>query len=51
MPIQELYNNVCQNETRNNMIVEDVLQAVVDGRVPLVMTERKAHVELLRSII
>jgi superfamily II DNA or RNA helicase len=51
MPIQDLYNDVCQNETRNNMIVEDVLQAIADGRVPLVLTERKAHVELLSNAI
>jgi len=51
MQIQELYNEVCQNETRNNLIVDDVIQAVADGRCPLVLTERKAHVELLESVI
>ena len=51
MQIQELYNEICQNETRNNLIVDDVLQAVSDRRCPLVLTERKAHVELLESAI
>ena len=49
MQIQELYNEICRNETRNNMIINDVLRAVAEGRNPLVLTERKAHIELLEN--
>ena len=51
LPIQELYNEICQNEMRNSLIVADVLHAVEESRTPLVLTERKAHVGLLAEAI
>ena len=51
MQIQELYNEIYQSEHRNDYIVQDVLQAVEEGRNPLVLTERKTHVELLECAI
>ena len=51
LQIQELYNEICQSETRNNLIADDVIHAVEEGRIPLVLTERKAHVELLENAI
>jgi superfamily II DNA or RNA helicase len=49
--IQELYSEICKSEIRNNLIIEDVIQAVSDGRIPLVLTERKYHVELLENAL
>ena len=49
LSIQELYNELCLNETRNDLIIADVLEAVSNGRNPLILTERKSHVELLAN--
>jgi hypothetical protein len=51
MPIQELYNEICQNESRNDLIVADVLEAVSNGRSPLILTERKAQVAALEGFL
>lgn len=39
-----------QDSLRNRMIVDDVIQAVADGRTPLVLTERTEHLECLREL-
>ena len=49
--IQEIYADICQNEPRNTMIVDDVTKAVAEGRNPLVLTERTAHVDLLAKAL
>lgn len=45
--ISELANDVHRNET----IIADVLKAVGDGRSPVVLTERREHLELLRGML
>ena len=45
--IHELYAALMRDETRNALIVADVLAAVEDGRSPVVLTERTEHLELL----
>lgn len=49
--ITEIYKNICESETRNNLIVEDVMEAVEDGRNPLVLTERATHVMELSILL
>lgn len=44
---QALYQALVENETRNQRICEDVLQAVREGRAPLVLTERNEHLDRL----
>jgi superfamily II DNA or RNA helicase/very-short-patch-repair endonuclease len=44
---QKLYEALWRDEKRNAMICSDVLNAVREGRSPLVLTERTEHVELL----
>jgi len=44
---QDLYSELPIDGSRNNLIVEDVLQAIGEGRSPLVLTERKDHLEEL----
>ena len=39
---------LAQDAERNAMIVKDVAAAFADGRTPLVLTERRDHVEILR---
>ncbi|MFH5835219.1 TOTE conflict system archaeo-eukaryotic primase domain-containing protein [Proteiniclasticum sp. C24MP] len=45
--ITEIYKRVCESESRNTIIIEDLLEAVKHGRHPLVLTERASHVEAL----
>jgi superfamily II DNA or RNA helicase/very-short-patch-repair endonuclease len=44
-----LYQELVENETRNQRICDDVVQAVNDGRAPLVLTERNEHLDRLAS--
>ncbi len=45
LAIQELYARVVQDEGRNELIVRDVLASVQTGRSPIVLTQRRAHLE------
>lgn len=46
---QQLYEQMIQDENRNNLICSDIVEAVEKGRVPLVLTERNEHLELLHE--
>jgi superfamily II DNA or RNA helicase len=46
-PIQELYAKLSQNSARNDLIFDDILSALEAGRSPVVITERKDHLEML----
>jgi superfamily II DNA or RNA helicase len=45
--IQQLYGLIADDESRNDMIFDDVLSALEAGRSPVVITERKDHVDTL----
>lgn len=47
--IQRIYASLVQDSARNDLIVKDVLGALAAGRSPLVVTERTAHLEVLRE--
>ena len=49
--IQEVYRLLAGDETRNALIVEDVVAAAAAGRSPLVLTERTAHRDILASLL
>lgn len=44
---QLLYEGLIQDEARNRLICGDIVSAVKEGRVPLVLTERTEHLHLL----
>jgi superfamily II DNA or RNA helicase/very-short-patch-repair endonuclease len=44
---QDLYRELVADSGRNEMIRQDVLRSIRDGRSPLVLTERRDHLELL----
>ena len=46
-PIQELYAKLTQDSPRNELIFDDILSALEAGRSPVVITERKDHLEML----
>jgi len=43
--IHEIYRRLATNEQRNNLIFNDVLQTLEEGRSPILLTERKEHLE------
>ncbi|HEU0302161.1 MAG TPA: DEAD/DEAH box helicase family protein [Longimicrobium sp.] len=45
--IQTIYRILAADEARNQLIVNDVLQALDDGRSPILLTERRDHLEYL----
>jgi len=46
-PIQEIFRALSGNAERNDQIFNDILCALEDGRVPVVITERTDHLEYL----
>ncbi len=48
-PIHEIYAELADDDERNDFIARDVLNAVQEGRIPLVLSERKRHLELLKD--
>jgi len=49
LSIQRIYTQLADNEDRSRLIVEDVLLAMDASRSPIVLTERRAHAELLAA--
>jgi superfamily II DNA or RNA helicase len=47
--IQEIYRSLTSDEARNQLIIDDVLRALGDGRSPLLLTERRNHLEYFAS--
>jgi superfamily II DNA or RNA helicase len=45
--IHDLYTLLALDESRTNLVVEDVMRAIYAGRSPLVLTERTEHLERL----
>ena len=45
--IQELYGLVARDAARNDMIFDDILSALEAGRSPVVITERKDHLQAI----
>ena len=48
---QDLYQELITDEHRNQLICDEVVQAVREGRSPLVLTERKEHLKALATWI
>ena len=46
-----LYQELMADEDRNRMICDDVLEALRDGRSPLLLTERKEHLKALADCL
>lgn len=48
---QSLYGELIADESRNRLICEDVVQAVREGRSPVVLTERTEHLDHLAELL
>lgn len=49
--ITEIYKDLAENELRNSYIVNDIIIAIKDGRVPIVLTERREHVLQFKDML
>ena len=49
--IQHIYAALAENDARNELIVQDVLASVEQGRNPIILTERKEHVNQLYKLL
>jgi superfamily II DNA or RNA helicase len=49
--IQEIYKALLRSDERNLFIVADVMNAIKNNRFPVILTERKEHLEKLRSLL
>lgn len=49
--IQDIYAALAQDEDRNRLIVEDVVAAVRANRCPVLLTERREHLDLLAGLL
>jgi len=47
--IQEIYRLLAEDKSRNELIFNDVLEAMEEGRSPILLTERREHLELLHD--
>ena len=47
--IQDLYAALARGEARNMMILNDVMHALEEGRSPILLTERKDHLDYFAS--
>ncbi len=45
--IQDIYAAIIADKHRNSMILDDIITAVEEGRSPVVITERKDHLDFL----
>jgi len=49
--IHEIYKTLLQSDERNQIIVADVMNAIQNNRFPVILTERKEHLETLKSLL
>jgi superfamily II DNA or RNA helicase len=50
-PIQEVYAMLARDDERNHLIVQDVIAAVQANRFPVLLTERREHLDLLANLL
>lgn len=51
VPHHEILHALTINESRNLLIINDVVQVLQEKRFPLILTERREHLELLHGIL
>lgn len=47
--ISEILSDMCHNVFRNSLIIEDIRKCISEGRIPIVLTERVEHLNILRE--
>jgi len=49
--IHKVYQALMKDDKRNQLITNDILQAIANGRFPVILTERKEHLEMLKNLL
>ena len=49
--IQELYRDLTGDAARNRLIIDDVIAALHEGRSPILLTERREHLDLIATAL
>jgi superfamily II DNA or RNA helicase len=49
--IQEIYKALMRSDDRNQIIVADIMIAIKNNRFPVILTERKEHLETLKNLL
>jgi len=49
LAIQDLYARIAQDAARNDLIFDDILTALQAGRSPVVIAERRDHLDAVAS--
>ena len=49
--ITTLYKKLSDDAMRNNLIINDIVLAVKNGRTPIILTERREHVAMLAELL
>ena len=49
--IYDLWPKLINDEKRNNLIVDDIIKVVGEGRFPIILTERREHLEILTQML
>lgn len=49
--IQDIYAGITENIQRNELLTTDALKLVLDGRTPILLTERKEHTMRLAALL
>jgi superfamily II DNA or RNA helicase len=49
--IHEIYKSLIKSDERNQIIVADIMKAIKNDRFPVILTERKEHLETLKSLL
>ena len=49
--ITTLYKKLSDDAMRNNLIINDIVLAVKNGRTPIILTERREHVAMLTELL
>jgi len=49
LSVQEIYGLLVSDDNRNQMIFDDILKCLEAGKSPLILTQRKEHLEILHQ--
>ena len=49
--ITALYKELSENQLRNNLIANDIIEALSEGRTPIILTERREHIETISGLL
>ncbi len=51
IPIHEIWKQLINDEARNEMIVDDIIECIGDNSYPLIVSDRKEHIANLDKVI